>query len=200
MIPKIEFKYSQIYDDWIFKQNKEIKEFLEKQKKEYPTRKEIYKYIEKIRELWKKRGKDILRNIRAITGLKWKEKKITVYIVGYCRPFSDPLTIKLYRNKNYFIDVLNHELIHQIQSQNNKDWNRWFKHLMEKYPEETRTTRAHVFLNAVLWILILKMWNKNHLNNIIKKNSRDKDYGRAWEIVKHETPEEIINEFREITK
>jgi len=200
MIPKIEFRHSRIYDEMIFWQNKEIKEFLKKQKKEYPSQREIHQYIDKIGRLWEKDGKKILRNIRSVTGLKWKEKKIIVYIVGYCRPFSDPLTIKPYKDKNYFIDVLTHELIHQIQSQNNKNWNRWFKHLSEKYPEESRITRRHILLNSVHWILITKMWNKSHLNKIIKKHSKDKDYEKAWEIVKMETPEKIINEFREITK
>ncbi len=190
MIPKIEIRYSRIYDkmfrcDW---------------KKNYPTQRKITGYIEEIKPLWKKHEKRILNSIQENSGLKWREKKIIVYIVGICIPFSDPLTLRVFKNKDRFINVLTHELIHQIQIQSANNWEKWWNYLNKKYKKESEKTKSHIFLNAVNYKVILDIFDNEKLKEEMKYYDRLKDYKIAWEIVKKETPDIIIKKFRSLIK
>ena len=104
-IPRIEFKYSWIYDqNW-----KEWIKLYRRQLQQYPSEKKIQNFIKKVEPLWRKEEKKILQELSKITGLPWKVKTIICYVVGGCRPFSDPLTIRIFKNPNDFIDTLTHE-------------------------------------------------------------------------------------------
>ena len=104
MIPKIKFVYSSVYDNR-YRDFPNIKERLKKQKKSYPSQKKILKYVSQVKPIWEKQEKKILKELSKITGLKWKEKEIRCYVIGFGRGFSDPLTMKLFENKNDFIDT-----------------------------------------------------------------------------------------------
>ena len=95
MIPKIEFIYSSVYDNIWLKPNKKMES------------EKISKYIKSIEKIWNKEGTKILKEISKISSLKWKEKKIKCYFISGGRCFSDPLTIKYFKDKNKFIDTLN---------------------------------------------------------------------------------------------
>ncbi len=199
MIPKIELRYSRIYDE-MFRYSKDTKEILKKKRKKYPAQSKIKKYIKEITPLWKKHEKEILKKISKVSGLKWKEKKIIIYIVGLCKPFSDPLTIKPHKHKNYFIDTLTHELIHQIQIQSCDNWKKWWRYLEKKYKKESILTKCHILLHAVHWKILTEIFNEKRLKENIQRHKKFKDYKRAWEIVEKESYSEIIKKFRKITK
>ena len=200
MLPKIKFVYSSIYDR-LRKDSPMMKKFLKKQNKSYPSIKKIIKYMGDVEKLWKKDENLILREISKLTRLKWKEKEIKCYVIGFGRGFSDPLTLSLYKNKKDFIDALTHELIHQIQSQNEKKFRKWGKKFLSiKYKKESRSTKSHIFLHSVLKALYLKLFGKKRLKKIINFDKNFKDYKRAWEIVEEEGHENIIKKFRELTK
>lgn len=194
-IPKIIFSYSWIYDNnwrkWIT---------LYKNKKgKYPDSKETLSYIKKVSSLWGRYDKKILSELSKITGLKWKKKMIKCYVVGKCVPFSDPLTLPVYQGEeNYFIDVLTHELIHQLFTQEGnleKSKEAW-KYMDERYKEETHTTRIHIPLHAIHSHIYMMFFDKKRLNRDIKYISFLPDYKRSWEIVQREGYKNIINEFR----
>ena len=197
MIPKIELRYSRIYDG-VFRYSRDTKEFLKKKKGKYPSEIEIKKYIENVKPLWRKNKKAILEKIEEITKLKWRERKMIVYVVGLCIPFSDPLTIKLYKNKNHFIDTLTHELIHQIQIQSCKNWKKWWNYLNKKYKKEPIKTKSHIFLHAVHWKILTELFNQKRLKENIQMLPGLKDYKRAWKIVEKDGADEIIKKFKEI--
>lgn len=206
MIPKIEFRYSSIYDEFNKKYLETYYKAYKKPKtkillKKYPSQKKLENYIKKIKPLWKNKEKKILTEIAKITGLKWREKKIRVYLVGKCIPFSDPLTMPPYKDKDEFIDTLTHELIHQIQMQaDDKLWKKWWAYIKQNYGKELRKTKSHILLHAVHWEIYLRLFNKRHLEENIKKSSRNEPYRKAWEIVQKEGHENIIKKFKELTK
>ncbi len=148
MAPKIIFKYSWVYDmHWkgIYKGKSE----------KYPTAKQIQNYIRKVEKLWRKDENKVLSELSKISGLKWKKKSICCYVVGNCTPFSDPLTLKIYKSPGYFVDVLIHELIHQLLIQNEVgSWDAW-KYVHEKYKSESFKTRMHIPLHAIHWHILL---------------------------------------------
>ncbi|MAG79097.1 hypothetical protein CMI40_01850 [Candidatus Pacearchaeota archaeon] len=199
MIPKIIFRYSRIYDQK-FRDSKLIQKNLIKRNHKYPSIKKIENYIKKIEKLWKKEGEKILKEIAKITGFKWKEKEIICYVIGIGGCFSDPLTIKIFKNTSYFIDVLTHELIHQIQTQNHNLFIKWFNYIRKNYKDEPKTTKSHILLHAVHWKLLETLFDKERVKKIIKKHNDFKDYKRAWKIVEEVGAEDIIKKFKLITK
>ena len=196
MIPKIIFKYSWIYDQhW-----KEVY----KKDKNYPTEKEILSYIKKVEKLWRKDEKKILKELEVVSGLKWQEKSIVCYVVGRCIPFSDPLTIKVYKelSLDYFVDVLTHELIHQLFTQNDnlqkskKAWNYFHR----KYKDEDFNTIIHIPVHAMHSHILLKYFGQARLNREIKSLSNLPDYKRTWDIVQEDGYQDIAKEFKKRIK
>jgi hypothetical protein len=191
LLPKIIFKYSWIY-------NEHWKEVYNKNK-EYPSEKEINSYIKKVEKLWRKDEKKILKELSVISGLRWKEKLIICYVVGKCIPFSDPLTIKTYKEypPNYFIDVLTHELIHQLftQSENMRKSKKAWDYFHRKYKNEKFNTIIHIPVHAMHSYIILKYFGEKRLKREIESLSHLPDYKKAWNIVKNEEYKNIIREF-----
>lgn len=199
MIPQLEMRYSYIYDNG-YRNSPSIKKYLKKINKSYPSREQIMIFIKKLNKEWKKHNIKILKSIEKTTDLKWREKKIICYVIGAGRAISDPLTIGVYKKTDKTIDVLTHELIHQIQIQTeNKKWNKWWNYLRKKYKKESITTKAHIFLSAVHKEIYLDLFSNKRLQRDIKECNKFPDYKRAWDIVEKEGNKNIIKKFKEIT-
>src|SRR3989344_537701 len=163
MIPKVIIKYSWIYDDK-YRESGRIKEMLKEQNKKYPSRKKLINYTLAVSKLWKKDEKDILKEISKILNLGWMEKEIKCYIIGVGRSFSDPITIKLHKNKNDFVDLLTHELIHNLCMQNYPKYRKWREFAFKKYKTKESSFVGHIILHAVHHKIYLKLFNKKRLN------------------------------------
>lgn len=193
MTPKIIFKYSSIYDEeW-----KEVWN-LKHPKWEYPSPKEIKDYIKGIKPLWQKREKKVLSELSKITTLKWSSKLITCYVVGRTRPFSDPLTIPVYdKDPESFIDILTHELIHQlfIQEGSRERTKKSWEHIFEKYRSLPYNTKIHIPLHAIHAHIYEKLFTKERMDKDIEEISFLEDYRKSWEVVQKESYQNIISEF-----
>lgn len=192
MTPKIIFKYSWVYDqNW----KKWIKLY-DKSSKKYPSYYEIQRYIKKVEKLWREDEEKVLIELSKKMGLKWKEKTIACYIVGRCREFSDPLTMPIHYKPDYFIDVLVHELIHQLLIQNEGVcWSAW-KYFHEKYKDDEFNTRIHVPVHALHWHIFMRFFGEKNLKRELKIMGKYPDYKRAWDIVRQEGYGSIIKEFK----
>ena len=187
MIPKIEFKYSWIYDqkwqNWM-------------KHGPYPSTKKTLDYIKKVEPLWRKEEKRIFNEMSKVTGLKWAEKSVLCYVVGRAMPFSDPLTLAAFDDKKWFIDTLTHEMIHQLffQGRNGKRLDKVWDYFMDKYKKEDRVTIIHIPLQAIHSHIYLKLFGKKRMENDIKTMSYYPAYKRSWEIVQKEGYQNIIKE------
>jgi len=187
LIPKVIFKYSRVYDEiWKNKFSADG----------YPSSKRILSYIKRTERLWRKDEKKVLVELSKISGLDWKSTSISCYVVGRCVPFSDPMTLPIYKDINRFIDILIHELIHNIFIQKGKPerLKKAWLYLKKKYRGETRKTITHIPLNAILGHIFLKFYGKARLLKEIK-SMVSPEYKRAWDIVQKEGYKEIIKEF-----
>jgi len=194
MTPKIIFRYSHIYDvHWkLVTENNPLRKRLQK---EYPSSKTTLQYIRKIATVWGKKEKEYLQTLSSLTRLKWNRKEIHCYVVGFCRPFSDPLTIRPYKNNDNFIDTLIHELVHNLLALEN-NLEKGFKYFQKKYKEETKLTINHIPVDAILGLFHLKMFGEKRLEKVIQFDSKSPEYKRAWEIAKKEGFENIIEKIK----
>lgn len=200
MIPRIIFRYSWIYDQG-YRESKRIQRFLEKKGEKYPSPKKIESYIKKVEPLWRKEEKRIAQELSKISGLEWMVKEITCYVIGNGIPFSDPLTIRIYRNYNDFIDTLTHELIHQLFTQKGnmeiaeKSWD----YIFRRYKDESFTTKIHIPLHAIHAELIARLYNEKDIEKRLQIPPHE-EYKISWQIVQKEGYQDIINEFRKRLK
>ena len=201
MVPKIEFRWS-----WIYEQ--EMHNSFVKSEKDIKRReRQIKKFINNVRKEWNKKESKILKFMAKITGLNWKTKNIVCYVIWLSEkgPISDPLTIpiqlkvgkKVFKlTPQRFIDILVHELIHNLFIQNKKV-DKYFDYLIKKkYKKESMVTAIHVPVHAIHKEIYLKFFNKKRLKiekEICKSYS---DYTKAWEIVEREGSKKIIEELK----
>ena len=156
----------------------------------------VLNYIKKIEKLWKKEEKKALQELSRITQLKWKSKSIDCFVVGRCRPFSYPLTMPVYdKYPDYFIDVLIHELIHNIFIQNEKELEKAWRYIGKKYKKESIITKNHITLHAIHSHIYLKFYGKERLKRDIRLINYLPDYKKSWQIVQKEGYKNIIDEF-----
>ena len=186
---KIVFKYSWIYDDHFME--------IAKNKERYPSLERIEAFIKRAEKLWRKDEKRILAELPRITRLKWKEEKITCYVVGKCIPFSEPLTLPIMENyPDYFIDVLVHELLHQLLFvQNEEETKEAWDYIFKKYRKGAVNTKIHIPVHAFHSHIYLKFFGERRMKRDIKLISFLPDYKKSWEIVQKEGYRNIMNEF-----
>ena len=168
VIPKIIFKYSRIYDE-IWRAG-----FLKKNSREYyPSERKILNYIKKIEKVWRGYERKILTELSNVTHLKWKVRSIYCYVVGRCKPISEPLTLPLYeKHPDFFVDMLTHELIHNlfIQEGNLKKTKKAWNYFQKKYKKESPRTIIHILLQAIHTHIYLKFFNERRLKRNITRD------------------------------
>lgn len=191
-IPEIRFKYSWVYDDhWRAFYSEE---------KEWPSCKKLEGNIVRIEREWQKKGELVLKEMSKISGLKWREKNIDCYVVGKCMPFSFPLTIMAYKDHpiDYTVDVLTHELVHQLfcQGDNEKQSYKAWEYFYKRYKAEEFNTIIHIPVHAIHYHIFMKFFGEKRLKREMDSMNRFPDYKRAWDIVLEEGAENIIAEFK----
>lgn len=184
MLPKTQFHYSPIYQKRLIK----VKNF------RAPKDEVFFKNTRKLELKWRKIEKKILKELEFVTGLKWQESHIYIYITRGVVCFSSPLTMTILDDIDFMLDTLIHELIHRIISEN-ENWpiieKRWNK-LISKYKKENLNTRIHVPIHAIHKHIFLKFFNQKRLEIEIERVKDDKDYAQAWKIVQSGDYKEII--------
>lgn len=191
--PEIRIRYGWHLDEF-FRQFVEIGSKIKKDN--YSSRAEIELKIRAYKRAWGNIEKVILAGMSNVLGLEFYQKIIDVYVVGRARSVSDPLIVSSHFAPDEFCDVLTHELIHRILTDNTKRpdvgsiWSKMF-------PRESRLVRNHVLVHAVheyLYREVLK--DISRLNRDIEKCNEYPGYKRSWEIVKETGYQQIIERFR----
>lgn len=180
MKAKVNFLYSYIYD--VFCQ-------------EHYNWKQIEtdsckKFIKEFEPFWRSNEKAILKELEKITGKNWIRFELNSYIVTYCQPFSDPISLPLYWHETgkivsdqAFFDTLIHELGHHLFAQH-KEFEEWMYEVLSKdFPNENIQTIVHIPLFTILTPLYLNLFSENDLERITKKYDEIPLYKKAWEIV-----------------
>ncbi len=107
----------------------------------------------------------------------------------------------IYRKQpDYFADVLTHELIHNIFTQNRTKIEKALKKFKQRYPEETQRTIIHILVYAVHSHIYCKFFSKKRINRDVKSVNIYPEYRKSWEIVQAEGYKNIIKELEKFVK
>lgn len=214
IVPRIVFDVSWIYDRiW----EKVYKITFPKDDYRYPSEEEIEAWAKEMEAFWNKRKKGILEELALISHLRWKKLEITCFVVGTRKfiidtddkqetisftNFAQPLTMRIrdyQKSPDTFLTLLVHELIHNLWDENKniygKDW--IGDYLDRKYPSESGYVRNHILVYA-LQAYIHNKFIDSEIDKIAPAKDRKKNnnpYVKAWEIVKTEGYENIIQDF-----
>lgn len=183
VIPKLIIQYSGIYDQQIRSwQGKEFK----------PCVKEALSYCKKLQQKWDTIGNKAFASLSSVSGLEWQKPIIDCWVVQRTRPFSMPLTIPMREDVDKMLEILIHELVHNLIVQNS---DRIKKGYPKRYEKFSRLTRIHILVHAILHETLLEIYGKKQTEVFIKGYDRIRpDYKIAWDVVKEEGAKNIIKE------
>lgn len=154
-IPNITVKYGKLIDPY-------LKDWVKERYPDYnfPTREEISKKIKLFRKVVED-NKHLIEKICQFTNLDFKRNQIDVFIVSAInRDMSAPLIIRSRWDKEKFLEVFIHEIIHVLFADN----------CFVPAGEESSTIRNHV---AVFYVM-------RHLG--FELEPKDPEYVKAWEL------------------
>ncbi|OHB09958.1 MAG: hypothetical protein A3G05_01400 [Candidatus Zambryskibacteria bacterium RIFCSPLOWO2_12_FULL_45_14] len=198
-VPEIRFKYGWLLTDAFYNYRKMIPKF---KKEKPPTWKKMRVLIKDQKKVWKKDEKKIIKAMQKIIGLNFYQNLIDVYIVdGHKSAFSDPMVINYRYHGEGFVDVLTHELLHRLLTDNmqGKNGGSWPHKIYPKI--KNRTTIYHILVHAIhqeVYLNVLK--RPDRLKHDIEKCKQWPSYHRAWNIVERDGHMNIINQFKKSKK
>ena len=138
---------------------------------------------------WKPFEKKILIAMCDILGLDFRQNIIDVYIAPWFGAFSDPLVIGVIYEPDLFIDILTHELIHRLLTDNTSvpadteigyEWELLFG------KKNTFTTLVHIPVHAVhkaIYLDIFKEPERYERDKARMKRLKAVEYVKSFEYV-----------------
>lgn len=158
--------------------------------------------VETYKKAWEKEEMAILNGMTDILSIGFYQNTIDVYLVPYHNgSFSSPMVIGMISRgqsieSNMFVDVLTHELLHRLFTDNDKGI-RFGRIWLDMFPDEEMLTRNHIFLHAVhahIYLNILK--NPSRMEKNIVRHSVHAPYKKAWDIVEKQGYNTLIEELK----
>ena len=162
----------------------------------------IAKRVNEYREAWKVFEHKILTSLMQITGLSYKQNIIDVYVAPWFNALSEPLIIGIYEEPDVFVDLLTHELIHRLLTDNTVfPYDKELIPIWEKLfgNEHSFGTLVHIPVHAILKEIYIDVMNEpERLSRDIDSSNKNsvKDYIEAWDYVEAENYKEIIKKLR----
>ncbi len=185
MIPKIIFKYSDVYDkQWSLALNKEFDSLVCKDN--------VNDCLANFKNYWTEDKETAALNlISKYSGLKWQHDKIICFLVNNLNVagFSLPLTVRIDKDYIKMCNTVIHELVHNILNQNPEEFKLALNHLENKFPSEKKTTIVHIIVNAVSKKVFIKVYGENEFKRIEKITKDYRGLKRANEILDEIYPE-----------
>lgn len=182
---RIRIRYSIVLDN-LFKQ------LLSQE--DYPETENILLLIEEFRSHWDGLESQILSALQQVMGVNFVNPILDVFIVGDVpSSISTPVIIHSKLDKDRFIYILTHELVHVLLSDNAERIN-FSEKLQDLYPDEAWKARNHIAVHAVLEKVFSELVPKPEYLIRDKEFCKDKPaYARAWRVVDEEGCEKILD-------
>jgi hypothetical protein len=162
----------------------------------YPTEDEIERTVVGYRAEWEKDGARLLKGMCKKLKLRFRKNIIDVFVVGGARAQSTPIIIPSRYPPDEFVDVLTHELLHNLLAEHEEEGD--ISNIVdERFPYEWRLTKNHILVHAVHAYLFLEVLNDPaRLTRDVEASARfPPAYKRAWDIVSERTYTQLIADF-----
>lgn len=163
---------------------------------------ECYKLTSEYRKAWAKKEEKILTGMQDIFGLTFYKPIIDVTLAPAFGPKSLPLIINFFHKPDAFVDILTHELFHNLFTDNQyvqRDENSNLVEVWrELFPEDlTQVALVHTPVHAGLKAIYLDVLNEpKRLERDIAECQQWPDYKAAWEYVEKNDYKKIIEKFK----
>ena len=144
----------------------------------------------------------ILQYMTEVVNLSFRQNIIDVYIAPYFNAFSDPLVIGIRFEPDFFVDILTHELLHRLLTDNqsalprNKVVDEWRKLFGQNHPA---VTLNHIPVHAIhksIYLDLLKVPQRLQRDITRCQTHGATDYVKAWEYVERAGYQEIIEQLK----
>ncbi|MEX2054001.1 MAG: hypothetical protein WD883_00435 [Candidatus Colwellbacteria bacterium] len=146
---------------------------------------------------WAKEGDSIMEAICSFLGLDFAQKEIDVYIVPGISALSDPLIVGSNIKVGLFTDMLTHELIHRLLTENTRELpvgNIW----REMFPDvDDRKVLNHILVHAVhkhIYLDVLE--DKVRYEEDVERATRKEAYKKSWAMVNELGYTTLIENFK----
>jgi hypothetical protein len=152
-------------------------------------------------KVWEKYEKTILEGLCNLLNLEFRHNIIDVYIAPWFNAFSDPLVIGVTSEPDHFVDILTHELIHRLLTDNNKftiqgsgndlgdRWNQLFG------SDQSFGCLLHIPVHAVhkaIYLDIMEEPERLERDLKITKKYNQEAYVSSWKYVEDRDYEDIV--------
>ena len=159
--------------------------------------------VKDYRQAWQPLEEKILSAMGDLLGLSFRQNIIDVYIAPYFKAFSDPIVIGNHSPADAFVDLLTHELLHRLLTDNTTvpyqtDFLSQWQKLFGK--EHSSLTTVHIPVHAVhkaIYLDILKQPSRLERNLDIIKRRDATDYQKAWDYVDKHGYHKIIEKLKQ---
>lgn len=160
------------------------------------------KRVSDYRKAWKPFEKKILTAMTDLLELSFRQNIIDVHIAPWFNAFSDPMVIGVMKEPDEFVDILTHELLHRLLTDNTTvphetmlldEWHKLFG------KEHAFGTVVHIPVHAVHKAIYLDVLNApERLARDVSGNKKYKatDYINAWNYVDKHGYMKIISQLK----
>lgn len=192
-----------IKDAWLLRENasKHLHELWGKDSK-LADDKWMEKRVAQYSAAWQPFEKDILTAMTKMLGLSFRQNIIDVHIAPWFHAFSDPMVIGVMQEPDTFVDILTHELIHRLLTDNTAvphdapllpEWQRLFG------KQHSFGTVVHIPVHAVhkaIYLDTLKAPERLARDIATNKKHNATDYIAAWDYVDKHDYKTIIEKLK----
>lgn len=162
----------------------------------------IYKTADEYSLAWAPYETQIITAMCEMLGIEFKQNIIDAYVLPMNYSFSDPMIISTKYEPDRFIEILTHELIHRLLTDNTSSLDtkngQLLKIWKELFGEEHSTiTLVHIPVHAVLeYIFRDTLKEQKRLERDIESCQKHEDYTLAWGYVQSHGYKKIIDSLR----
>lgn len=197
--PKIRIKNSSLLNDKVIPllQPELIQQGREKETNNDFINKKVHEYTES----WQQYEQRIITAMCEVLDIEFNQNIIDVYIVPFGNSFSDPMVISTKYSSNRAVDVLTHELIHRLLTDNNKlpmkDGRKLSQHWQELFGDHPFRVQTHIPVHAMLeYIFTDVLHEPERLERDIEFCKNFEPYDQAWTYVKQVGYMTILNRLK----
>ena len=153
------------------------------------------------RQAWELREETILTGMQKIFGLRFYKPIIDVSLAPAFVPKSKPLIINFRSESDQFVDILTHELLHNLFTDNQYVQHHIYTDLISRWTElfgkRDRVELVHIPVHAGLKAIYLDVLKEPYrLKRDIKDCQQWEAYKAAWEYVEQHDYKKIIEDFK----